>query len=200
MKKSLLILPLLMVGSSVFAQCNIIGKANVGINETAEYSVDMEGQCADCYQWKTINNQSVIMGSGTQKKVGVKGTGNGQTLLSVTVLTPQGVSMCSKTIGVGDVNNAPNNNRETEPNCDVDVREFKETKISEGLMAFFPSATNNVYNYQWTATYANGETKTSNEKVPQLQYPMQTIKLRVTSKKCYKEYTKTYTDSFWRFF
>lgn len=196
MKKNLFLLPLLMVGTGIFAQCNIIGKSHIGFNETAEYTVDVDAQCTDCYQWKAPSNNAVIMGNGMQKTIGLKGAGNGQTILSTTVLTPQGVSICSKVIEI-----VGGNNSVATSNCDVEITDFKEAKISNRVLALFPNnPSNSSYSYQWTANYSNGDIKTSNEKVPQLPYPFQSIKVKVTSKKCYKEYTKTYNDSFWKFF
>lgn len=185
-----------MIGSGIFSQCNIIGKSHIGFNETAEYTIDVDAQCPDCYQWKNPNNNAIIMDNGIQKTIGLKGTGNGQTILHATVLTPQGVSTCSKVIEITGGNNASSTF-----NCDIGITDIKEAKFSDDTIALFPNNSDGTtYNYLWTANYSNGESKTSNEKVPQLPYPFKSIKLKVTSKKCLKEYSKTYDDNFWQYF
>ena len=92
---------------------------------------------------------------------------------------------------------ASNINQE-EIDCDISIKDFKEVRVSDDILAFFPSSTMNNYAYTWEVSYYNGETRTSKEKVP--QFPankttmrVKTVKLKVQSKKCLKEYTKEYT-------
>ena len=204
MKKKIYLLSMFTLGTMAFAQCNIIGKTNIHINELVEFTTDSEAQCENCYQWKTTGNNIVMMGEGKQKKLQVKGSGQGQATLSLTVLTSNGTTLCNKTIEVNSPENvAPIDNSTS--NCDIDIKDFKEAKVSDSIIGFFPNITENSYNYSWSIEYFNGNSQTSEEKVPQFQYNkdnmrFKTVKVKVISKKCLRELTKNYDESFWNFF
>lgn len=242
MIKNLFLLPVLMVGSFISAQCNIIGKPILSMNETAQYSVDVEGQCADCYQWKSTGNNIVLMEEGKKKSINIKGSGNGNATLSVAVLTPNGMVECTKNLQITDkaspvtteapsiannqanttTNNVSNvdnatikayfstpeatmNTDNVNPNCDIDILDIKEVKVSDNIVGFFPSVTPNHYKYTWEVEYFNGEKSTSTEKIPQFSYDkkeksFKSVNLKVLSSRCLRELTKTYTEGFWNFF
>lgn len=242
MIKNLFLLPLVMVGNFISAQCNIIGKPILSMNETSQYSVDVEAQCTECYQWKSTGNNIVLMEEGKKKIINIKGSGNGEAILSVAVLTPNGVVECTKKLQVNDKNtlatteapsivanqsNTPTNNtsnvdnatikayfstpvanmntENVNPNCDIEILDIKEVKISDNVIGFFPSVTPNHYKYSWEVEYFNGEKSTSTEKVPQFSYDkkekaFKSITLKVVSSKCLRELKKNYTEGFWKFF
>lgn len=188
----------------IFSQCNISGDASINVLDTATYTIENDNaQCLDCHLWATIGGNSKIEGEYRKNTVKIKPIYGGRTVLSLTMLTPQGVSQCSKNIDIIDGNGvaAP---QQTSSNCDIVVNAFKEVKYSEGVISLFPNETQNEYKYSWTAVYMNGEQRMSNEKVPQFNYTkdnsISTIKVKITSNKCIKDLSKTYNPSFWKMF
>lgn len=112
---------------------------------------------------------------------------------------------CSKNIDIMDGNvAAPFTQEPTKSKCDIEVSNYKEVKVSERIVSFFPNVTNDAYKYSWTATYSNGETMSSTEKVPQFPYSKENgltrVNVKVTSSKCMRDFSKTYDANFWKFF
>ena len=137
----------------------------------------------------------------------LKPISGGKTVLSLSVLTSQGLSQCSKNIDIIDASTSQATNQEqikTVLDCDVKLDGFKEVKYAEGIVAFFPSSTNNNYQYTWTVVYANGKEVQSSEKIPQFPYTKEasitSVKAKVVSAKCIKNLSKNYDSTYWKFF
>ncbi|MDO5616192.1 MAG: hypothetical protein Q4G16_08380 [Cruoricaptor ignavus] len=188
------------------AQCNITGKSTIGINDVETYTLQNDNaQCTDCHLWVTIGGNSQLEGDFRKSSVKLKPTSAGRTVLSLSVLTGQGLAQCSKNIDIVDSNSAVGNvQQKTNDDCDINVNNFKEVKYSDGIVAFIPSSTNNNFRYTWTVTFANGEQKESEEKVPQFPYNqgngIVSVKMKIVSGVCLKNFSKTYEASYWKFF
>ena len=202
--KKFIIAATVMLSSAAFAQCNINGKSTIKVNETETYVLENDdAQCTDCHLWVAIGGNSELEGDTKKGSVKLKSTSGGRTVISLSVLTPKGLSQCSKNIDI-ITDNTTILNTQKNIDCDININGFKEVKYSEGIVTFFPSSTQNEYKYNWTAIYKNGEQKTSLEKIPQFNYSKQngiiTMKVRIVSSKCMKDMSKTYDDTYWKFF
>lgn len=209
--KKLVLVATFFISIFAFSQCTITGKSAIKVLEEETYSVDKEmAQCKDCHLWVSVGGNATISGDNRQNAVKIKANSGGRQVLSASILTPQGLLQCSKNIDILDTsevgiakNNVSTNDIPKLPNCDVQVNNFKEVKYAENIVSFFPNVTDGDYKYQWTVNYANGDQMISTEKVPQFPYTKEngisTVKVKVTSTKCIKEFTKTYELSFWKF-
>lgn len=191
------------------AQCTINGKNTLNIGETVNYSVDMElAQCTDCHLWTYAGNGINLEGDTRKNTVTVRGANGGRAVISVTYLSSMGISQCSKNIDVlasgGYADNNAGNTNPSQVNCDVQVANFKEVKVDDGVVSFFPQGDNGNFNYEWTALYVDGSTKTSKDKVPQFTFTPNVgilkISAKITSNICYKTLSKTYDVNYWKSF
>ncbi len=205
MKKTITLFALLIAAFSM-AQCIIIGKTSISIEENPMYSIENDNaQCTDCHLWVTVGGNSQLDGDFRKNTIKLKPTAGGRTVLSLSILTPQGLSQCSKNIDITDkTSNISTSSNQQKVDCDISVNSFREVKYAEGIVSFFPSNTQNNYGYTWTVIYANGEQKTSTEKIPQFPYTKEgsitTVKLKVLSTQCMKDLAKTYDNTYWKFF
>ncbi len=204
MKKSLLLISFLSF-ATVFSQCIITGNSTIKANDTETYTVENgTAQCTDCHLWTNIGGNTSIESDVKQKTIKLKANAGGSTILSVMMLSPKGVVQCSKNIDVSEYSiPATIPKVVSNPNCDIEFNDYKEVKISEGIVTFV-SNTNNNFKYEWAAIYMNGEQKTSHEKVPQFNYTKEngiaTLKVKITSSKCMKNFSKAYEEAFWKIF
>ena len=204
-----LFLSLSLLGSTiVFGQCNIQGKSTIIPNEVSSYSVENDiAQCSDCHLWTTVGSNSQIEGDFKKNTVNIKPLSGGRTVLSLSMLSPQGLVQCSKNIDIIDGNanitSAPSQTSE-KVNCDITVNNYKEVKYDTGVVTFFPNNTQNNYKYTWKVSYANGQTRESNDKIPQFIYSdemnITKVNVKVVSLNCMKEFSKTYDHNYWKFF
>lgn len=205
MKKITLIITLL-ISVFAFSQCVIKGNTKMKVSDVETFSIDNDlAQCPDCHLWVNISGNTELQGDVKQNSVKLKANSPGRTVLSLVVLSSQGVSQCSKNIDVVDVTTAKPDNvvSTTSSNCDIDFSDYREAKTSDGIVAFLPNGKNN-YKYEWNATYENGDKKTSTEQIPQFNYSrdngIKTMVLKVTSPRCIRNFTKTYEPNFWKFY
>lgn len=229
MKKLLLLLLLVGMSSAVSSQCMIQGANEVKVGEQAVYQVPSEfAQCADCHQWK-VSGFANLNGDLRKNEIRVTANQPGAVMLSLTMLTPNGVEQCTKSINfVGEAveinryqspqntqsyQNSQNNQnyysnyynpKTPKVDCDIDIRTFKEVKYEDNSVAFFPTIRDNNYSYKWEAFYVNGiQPRVSEEKVStfdnNLPNYIEKVALTVTSKRCIKKLSKTYNESYWMF-
>ena len=207
--KKILLLAGLTFAFSMEAQCNISGNSSVKVNEISTYTLDNDNaQCSDCHLWVTVGGNSQIDGEFRKNSVKIKPNSGGRTVLSLSVLTSQGLSQCSKNIDIidGTTSSVSNlqNSIQTAQDCDIALESFKEVKYADGVVTFFPSNTNNDYKYSWTAVYADGKQAESSEKIPQFPYTKEgsitTVKVKIVSAKCIKSLSKSYDSTYWKFF
>ena len=207
MKKIISFVTVFSMVTITMAQCVISGKSTINSDEAATYTIESDNaQCTDCHLWVTVGGNSQIEGDFRKNTVKLKPLSGGRTVLSLSVLSSQGFSQCTKNIDIVDRNSSSQitGNQPQNVDCDINVSSFKEVKYAEGIVSYFPSNTENSYKYTWTAIYANGEQKTSTEKIPQFPYTKEssitTVKLKIVSSQCMKDLSKSYDSSYWKFF
>ena len=184
------------------AQCNIEGKNSLNIGETAEYSISNESaQCKQCHQWAISGNAVISSDDHKLNNIRIKALSAGRATLSLQYFSSHDLVKCTKEINITD--DKVSAAKTTESNCDVPSISFKEVKIDNSTIAFFPDSKENL-SYTWEAFYADGKQETSAEKVPQFsineQNPIIKIQVKVFAKNCYKIFAKTYDASFWKYF
>lgn len=183
-----------------YAQCTIAGNTSIKPNETATFSVDAKAQCDECYFWKSSNEQNLkIDGNNKTNKITVKTGSVGKSTISVSVLTNQGPLQCEKVIEVAD-----NKQNVAENSCGIQIDDFKDVKVTESVISFFPNENSSDYLYKWTVTYVNGDVQESSEKIPQFFFSeinyIITVKLKITSKSpiCSIILTKKFEQNYWK--
>jgi len=183
-----------------YAQCTIAGNSAIKPNETTTFSVDAKAQCDECYFWKSSNEQNLkIYGNNKTNKITVKTGSLGKSTLSVSVLTNQGPLQCEKIIEVVDTKQ-----NVAENSCGIQIDDFKDVKVTESVISFFPNENSSDYLYKWSVTYVNGETQESSEKIPQFFFSeinyITTVKLKITSKSpiCSITLTKKFEQNYWK--
>ena len=193
---------LILVSTLGFAQCEITGKSSLVVGETAEYNISNESaQCKQCHQWTISGNAVISSDDHKLNNIRIKALAAGKTTLSLQYFSSHDLVKCTKEINITD-DKAPTA-KTTESNCDVPSINFKEVKIDNSTIAFFPESKENL-SYTWEAFYADGKHETSAEKVPLFsineQNPIIRINVKVFAKNCYKIFAKTYDTSFWKYF
>jgi hypothetical protein len=203
--KKLLLSFLLMSFTNLFSQCVITGSNIIKVLDVATYTVENDNaQCKDCHLWMNLGENTSLEGDVKQNTIKLKANSIGKTILSLSMLSPQGLVQCNKSIEVVEAISNKSETDQSLSNCDIDFTDFKELKYDVGIVAFLPAKLENNYKNLWTVTYENGEQKTSTEKVPQFNYSKEneivTVVAKVSSSKCVKNFTKTYEKNFWKFF
>ena len=158
-------------------------------------------QCKQCHQWTISGNAVISSDDHKLNNIRIKALSAGRATLSLQYFSSHDLVKCTKEINITD-DKAPVA-KTTESNCDVPSISFKEVKIDNSTIAFFPDSKENL-NYTWEAFYADGKQENSAEKVPQFsineQNPIIKIQVRIFAKNCYKILAKTYDASFWKYF
>lgn len=220
MKKFLTLL-FLGVMLPFFGQCTIEGVASTSVGEEVTLTAaGTKAQCSECHLWVAVGNSATIKGDSRLKTVKMVANVPGRQVISLAMLTPQGLSQCSKNIDVaaakpaasgtvpvavenpvGGVEVAP---PPATPVCDIPATNFNEIKYDANTVSLFPEVEGSAFKYNWTATYNDGTTFTSSEKVPRIPYskgkPITIVRLQMISQKCMKEFTKRYDSNFWYYF
>lgn len=213
--KKLLVLPLALISMVVYSQCSINGKDVISVGTTETYSIDNEvAQCKDCHLWSSVGGNATIQSDNRQNAIYLNAKNQGRQVISLSVLTPQGLRNCNKSIdiisqitpnsGLQETNVDNSNLDKKENGCNIKVNNFKEVKYSENIVSFFPNVMAGDFKYTYTAYYDNGEEFSSNEKVPQFPYSkengIKSVKVKILASTCLKEFTKTYEANYWKFF
>ena len=209
--KKFTFLSFLFFGILLNAQCTISGKSSIILNTEESYSVANEtAQCKDCHLWVGVGTNASISGDNRQSIVKVKGNSVGRQVISVAILTQQGLMQCSKNIDIIENKIAAENSVTTtlepiqKPDCNIKISDFKEVKYADNIVTFFPIGDDHQFRYIWTAIYMDGKEITSKEKVPQFPFTktvgIKTVKLQMISDKCLKSLSKTYDNNYWEFF
>lgn len=183
-----------------FGQCTIAGNSTIKINETATFSVDAKAQCEECYSWKTSSDQNLTVDGNTKSNaIKVKASSPGQSTISVSILNNKGLLQCEKVIDVVD-----NKQELVDKKCGVFINDFKDVKVSESVISFFPNENSNDYLYKWIVTYINGDTQESREKIPQFFFSdinyITSVKLKIMTKSplCSLTLSKKFEQNYWQ--
>lgn len=200
MKKITQIL-VLTISIQLFSQCNIIEVKPVKASETTTFRVEKNNaQCPDCYQWTLLSNSAKIEGNNTKNSVKIKTFSDGNSTLSLLVLTPNGIEECNKTIeALTEI--TEENHLNEEENCDIPSMKFSEVKYDNGKVLVLPDSQNTNFKYNWMVTY-NDDTRTeSKDRISQFYYDKERlidkIQLTISTRKCVKINNKTYSTDFW---
>lgn len=194
----LLILAFGLLTASSYAQCTITGGATLRANETATYTTDSRAACEDCYIWKSSSENLLIEGDSKLGKINVRAIVPGKYTLSVSTSDAKSTT-CEKIIEVTEAAQTPGKNK-----CGVTIDDFKDVKVSESVVSFFPNENSADYEYNWTATYANNEVKTSTDKIPKFFFSdinyIKLVKLKITRKAamCAVTISKAYDENYWK--
>ncbi|TDX82695.1 hypothetical protein [Epilithonimonas xixisoli] len=209
--KNLLLLAAGFLASSTYAQCTIAGNDNIKPNETTSLTVDAKAQCDECYSWKSSDLNIKIDGKTKTNKIDVSSSQIGKSTISVSVFTNQGLQQCEKIINVAvpalvAATPAVKESKQNiiENSCGIPVDDFKDVKVSESIISFFPNGNPTSYTYKWSVSYANGEVQESSEKIPQFFYSdvnyITLVKLKITKNNpiCSVTISKKFDENFWK--
>lgn len=209
--KKFIFFSFLFFGFLLHAQCTITGNSTINLNAKETYSVANEiAQCKDCHLWIGSGANATISSDNRQSYVKIKANSAGRQVLSVAILTQQGLVQCSKNIDVTATNTISENgvitmvNPEQKVECNLKTKDFKEVKYSDNMVSFFPLGDDNALKYTWTATYFDGREIVSKEKVGQFPFSktdgIKLIKLQMIVDNCMKTLSKNYDAYYWEHF
>lgn len=185
-----------------FAQCEILGNSTLNAGETATYSISNElAQCKQCHYWNVEGNTEII-GDNRLNLVQVRARNSGNSTISLQYFSPNGLVKCSKDVViVKGTENAHRPLKNTDNECDIHLTNFREVRIDTNTIAFFPDTSQELH-YAWKVIYSDGSEATSNDKVPQFSNTVlkviESIQVQAFSKSCYKKFSKTYNETFWK--
>lgn len=193
------------------AQCNINGKSTVEIQSEETYSIANEiAQCKDCHLWVGVGSNANFVGDNRQNTIKIKANNAGRQVISLSVLTSQGLIQCSKNIDIidGKAKTKDSSITTLDPvqkiDCNVKISDFKEVKYSENIVSFFPIGEDVQLKFIWTATYFDGREVISKDKIPQFPFTktdgIKSVKLQMISDKCLKSLSRIYENKYWEFF
>ena len=209
--KKFVILIAVFLGVIVNAQCNIIGKSSIEIQSEETYSIANEiAQCKDCHLWVGLGSNANFVGDNRQNTVKIKANNAGRQVISLAVLTSQGLMQCSKNIDIIEAKAKikDSNSITLDPvqkvDCNVQINDFKEVKYSENIVSFFPIGEDLQFKFIWTATYFDGREVVSKDKIPQFPFTktdgIKSVKLQMISGLCMKSLSRSYENKYWEFF
>lgn len=192
-----LILTLGLMSAGIFGQYNILGSEIIKVGETQKFSADLAGKCEDCYIWKISPEEIISVESNNEGQITLKGSHLGTAKISLTIETENESFVCEKNISIQNATD------QKEKQCDVEITNFKDVKVDDDTMSFFPNKISQKYSYLWKATYADGTRKESEEKIPQFINNPNTIITSVVvhiinkSSLCSSIITRTYGEKYW---
>lgn len=192
-----------MLSSLGIAQCDISGASTLQVGQSVTYATHpTDVQCKDCHQWAISGDHGIISTDKKLNKIDFKATRAGNATVSLVYLSPRGVEKCSKEIQIIDPTATKRVVQKTQDSdCDIEFADFKEVKINENTIAFFPNSSQKL-NYTWETHYQNGQIESSTDKVPQFtlsaKNPIVSVKIKLTSAICFKQISKSYDASYWK--
>ena len=196
---------LVLISTLGFSQCEITGKSSLAVGEKSSYNIKKDAQCKECYRWASTGG-IVVESDNRLDSVAIMPVNAGNSTLSVQYISENGnITKCSKDISILAKEDSEETPAETakKEDCDIDVTNYETRKISNDRLGFFSNSSKN-FSYTWEVLYKNGQKQYSTEKAPQFSYskenPIISVSVTIASKSCYKKFTKTYDDNFWRFF
>lgn len=213
MKRTIILWSLSLIANIANAQCKIVGPDVLNTGQKMTYTIEADAaQCNECHKWKVNGDATSITSETKFNNADIKADKLGKSTLSLSIFTPNGITECSKEITVDDKNQVTLP-AEAPTNCNIEVKNFREVRYDSQIVSFFPLFNSeneinqndpNRYIYYWTATYKNGETKTSLDNVARFRVNTDNyitkIVLKVITGNCYKQLSKDYTVDYWKFF
>lgn len=203
MKKLLIVIAGFMAIQNLHSQCTISANSNLAANQSTTFTVDTKAQCEECYSWKSSDEQiAKIEGNHKTSSITLSGKNSGKTNLSVSVFTEKGLVQCEKNLEV--FGNIASKQNVLENSCGIAIDDFKDVKVNEGIISFFPNSNTGNYLYKWTVIYSTGESSESLEKIPQFKFSsanyINTVKLKLTNKAllCSITLVKKFDENYWK--
>lgn len=179
------------------AQCQITGASTVKVGDSIQLMSDTAAKCIDCYRWNVSSDEFLSIQSSGEGKITLKALKAGTAKINLTVETADGKLNCEKDLEIR------NPSQVKEKQCDIEISDFKDVKVDDNTMSFFPNKMSQKYSYYWQVTYADGSTKESEEKIPQFPNSpaaiINTVSVKITNKSlnCFSVITRTYGEKFW---
>lgn len=195
--KTLLILILTAASLLLPAQCQILGPSTVKVGDSLQFMSDTAAKCLDCYKWNISSDEFLSIHSSSEGKITLRALKAGTAKINLTIETADGMSYCEKNLEI------QNPSQQKEKQCDIEISDFKDVKVDENTMSFFPNRMSQKYSYYWQATYADGSTRESEEKIPQFSNNPASfinsvvVKIINKSSNCFSVITRTYGEKFW---
>lgn len=193
------LLTLILTVTSIFlaAQCNILGSESIKVGDSVKYSSNIVAKCIDCYSWKIFSQNQLIITDNKEGQISLKALKEGKAKISLTVETVDRNLTCEKNIEI------QNPSQVKEKKCDVEITDFKDVKVDQNTMSFFPNVISQKYSYRWKAFYTDGSVKESEEKIPQFpnnpSWVINSVEVQIFNKisLCTSIITKTFGEKFW---
>ena len=195
--KNLSILILTLLSILLPAQCQIIGSTTLKVGDSLQLMADTAAKCADCYSWKILSQDFLSVQSSAEGKISLKALKAGNEKITLTIETSAGKLSCEKDIEIKNISQIK------EKKCDVEITDFKDVKVDENTMSFFPNVSSQKYSYRWKAFYADGTSKESEEKIPQFKNSqanvIDSIEVQIINKSslCSSIITRTFGEKIW---
>jgi len=162
MKKLFILGASLLAAQTFFAQCTIDGLKTLVPGETISLTTNMKAKCEQCYTWSSSDENILKIEENGYGKVSITGKKQGNIKVSVFADSDKGKQHCETVIEV-----LASKQDMLEKGCGITIDDFREIKVNESVISFFPNINSNDYNYKWTITYSDGETADSEDKIPQ---------------------------------
>ncbi|WP_262151117.1 hypothetical protein [Chryseobacterium foetidum] len=195
--KTIFILILTSMSLLLPAQCQITGASTVKVGDSIQLMSNTAAKCIDCYRWNVSSDEFLSIQSSGEGKITLKALKAGTANINLTVETAHGKLNCEKDLEI------QNHSQVKEKQCDIEISDFKDVKVDDTTMSFFPNKMSQKYSYYWQAIYADGSTKESEEKIPQFPNSpaaiINTVSVKITNKSlnCFSVITRTYGEKFW---
>lgn len=187
-----------LVSQLSFAQCTFDGFKTLVPGETISLTTHIKAKCEQCYTWSSSDESILKIEENSYGKVAITGKKPGKITISVVADSDQGKQQCETVIEV-----LASKQDMLEKGCGIAIDDFKEVKVNESVISFFPNVNSNEYNYKWTVTYSDGEVADSEDKIPQFNLSesrfIASVKLKVGRKSlpCHITMLKKYDQNFW---
>ena len=159
--KTFLIIIFSILSQQFFSQCQILGSETAKVGDSLKFRSDIVAKCTDCYHWNVSPENKLRIQTSGEGQISVKFLETGLSTVLLSVETEQGTKNCKRSI---EIQNPPS---QKEKPCNVAITDFKDVKVDENTMSFFPNVISQIYTYQWKANFADGSIQESTEKIPQ---------------------------------
>jgi|GEM_PF-7092304 len=157
MKSVFSTLLILFACNFAYSQCSIFGPSGPPVNQTFTYSISSSlAQCSSCHDWDVSGN-ALIIGSDMGSSAQIRRTGTGGYTISVSYINEGGCQSCSFTVPP------------LSSGCAFTVSINQQYFLGIGNVGIAANTIPQVGSsatYNWTVTYQNGATNSSNSSSP----------------------------------
>ena len=184
------------------AQCRITGADVIQVGERQVYQLEgEEGACAECVQWTYLDQRILLESDPGFRKLSVKGSLPGISVLYAEIKTDHGLFKCEKTIEVI----APTTPViPADADCKLEMDSLAQKKLSAGLVEFSARVKGSGVSHLWSVHYRSGAVQKSSDVHPKFTYTpedvIDRVEVKVSTENCFRILTKSYDVNFWHFF